>query len=75
MDDRLFDFEKYMKNLSHVHNRIHKIIDDYNPQTKSKYEDKKRAFSILNEVKNSVPDFYFNPETISKLIKSISLQD
>ena len=36
---------------------------------KAENEDKKRVVSILNAIKNSVLDFYHNPETISKLIK------
>ena len=41
--DRLFNFEKSITNLSDVNNRIHRTIDDYNPQTKSAYEDKKSS--------------------------------
>ena len=39
--DRLFKFEKSIKNLSDVDNRIHSIIDNYKPKTETEYEDKK----------------------------------
>ena len=69
MDNRLFNFEKSIKNLSDIDNRIHKIIDDYNPKAKTEYENKKRALSILDAVKNYILDFYRNRETIFKLIE------
>ena len=68
MNDTLFNFGKFIKNLSDVGDRIHRIKGDCIPQTKSEYEDKKRVLSILNAVKKSVVDFYLNRETISKLI-------
>ena len=43
VDNRLFNFEKSIKNSSDVDNRIHRIIGDYNPQTKSEYEYKKKS--------------------------------
>ena len=69
MDDRLRIFEKSTKNLSDIDNIIHRIIDDYNPQTKTKYVDKKRVLSILSAVKNFIIDFYLNGKTI-KLLKA-----
>ena len=46
MDDKLFNFEKSVKNLSVVDNRIHKIIDEYKPPRETEYEDKKDSLAI-----------------------------
>ena len=66
MDERLFNFEKSITNLSNVANRIHRIKDNYKPETGTEHEDKKiGVISILNKDKNSVLDIYINRETIS----------
>lgn len=74
MDDRLFNFEIFTKNLSDIDNRINSIMDAYNPQAKTEYEDKKGVFSIFNAVKNCTFDFYCNRETIFKLIRKYQSQ-
>ena len=74
MNNRLFNFEKSIKNLSDIDNKIHRITDNYKPKTETKYEDKKRIVNILNSVKNSILDFYLNLETISKLTKKYQPQ-
>ena len=51
VDDRLFTFEKSIKRLSVIDNRINGVIDNFKPKTETKYEDKKRIISILNAVK------------------------
>ena len=43
MDDKLLHFEKSIKNLSDVDNRIHSIINNYKHETKAEYEDKKSS--------------------------------
>ena len=48
---------------------MHRIIDHYNPQTKSEYEDKERNLNILNAVKNFILYFYLNHDTITKMIQ------
>ena len=71
MNDRLFNFKKLSKNfkkLSDVDNRIHRIIEDYNPPKNNQYEDKKINLSILNTVKSSFLDFDLNRASNSMLI-------
>ena len=51
VDDRLFTFEKSIKRLSVIGNRINGVTDNFKPKTETKYEDKKRIISILNAVK------------------------
>ena len=51
VDDRLFTFEKPIKRLSVIGNRINGVTDNFKPKTETKYEDKKRIISILNAVK------------------------
>ena len=41
MNDRLFNFDKTIKNLSDFDNRIYMIIDDYKPKVEIKYEHQK----------------------------------
>ena len=73
VDDGLFNFGKYIKNLANIANKMN-IIDDYKPKTKTEYDDKKKVVSILNEIKNSILDFYLHRETIFKLIKKYQPQ-
>ena len=67
----LFNFEKLIKVLSDVDNRIHGIIDDYKPKTDNEYE----VVSILNAFKNSTFDFYLHCETTSQLNNKYHLKD
>ena len=41
MDDRLFNFQRLIKNLSNVDHRKYMNIDDYKPKTETKYKGKK----------------------------------
>ena len=75
MDDKLFNFEKFIKNVAVIDNRTYRIIGKYKPNTKIQYDGKKRVVSILNEVKDYILDFYLNHETISKLNKKKILED
>ena len=55
-------------------NRINTIIDNYKPKTAIKNEDKKRIFSMLNEIRITMLDFYVHYNTFSKLTKRYQLQ-
>ena len=50
------------------------VIDDYNPKTNTRYENKKRVVSILNEIRKSILDFYVHYDTIFKLTKKYHFQ-
>lgn len=39
-DDRLFNFEKSIKNLANIDDKVNIVIDDYKPKTKTKYGNK-----------------------------------
>ena len=55
-------------------NRINTIIDNYKPKTAIKNEDKKIIFSMLNEIRITMLDFYVHYNTFSKLTKRYQLQ-
>ena len=58
VDDRLANFEKSIKNLGNIDNKINKIMDDYKPKTEIEYDVKKgfllmgpcSGFSVLHGV-------------------------
>ena len=50
------------------------IIDYYKPKTKIKYENKKKVVSILNEIRESILDFYVHYDSIFKLTKKYHSQ-
>ena len=74
VDDRLFNFEKSIKNLTNTANTVNKIINDYKPKTKIEYEDKKRVASILDEIRKSMLDFYVYHEIFFKQTEIYKLQ-
>ena len=41
MDDTLFNFEKSIKNLESIDNKVNIIIDDYKPKGETDHDDKK----------------------------------
>ena len=67
MDDKLFNFEKSIKHLANIDNKINIIIGNYQPKTETGFVIKKSVFSILNEIRSSILDFYLNYETICKM--------
>ena len=69
MDNGLFNFEKSIKNLVNIEDKINMIIDDYKPKIETKYDDKKRVVRILNDIRNSMLDCYTYCDTFSKLTK------
>ena len=46
-DDRLFNFEKSIKNLANIDYKVNIIIDYYKPKTETGwYEDKKQLLAL-----------------------------
>ena len=50
------------------------IIDYYKPKTNIKYENKKKVVSILNEIRESILDFYVHYDSILELTKKYHSQ-
>ena len=48
MDDRLFNFEKSIKNVANIDDKVNILIDDHKPKTATEYDNKKIVVSILN---------------------------
>ena len=48
VDNRLFNFKRSIKNLVNIDEKINATIDDYKPNTETKYDNKKEllAFQI-----------------------------
>ena len=46
------------------------IIENYEPKTKTKIENKKRDVSIWNKIKQHLFDYYLHPNAIVKLHKN-----
>ena len=63
------NFEKPIKNLANINNKINAIIDYYKPKRKAEYDNKKIVVNILSKIKKSVFDFYVHRDTIFKLTK------
>ena len=66
-DYRLLDFEKSIKGLANIDDKINMIIGYYKPKTESRYDDEKRVVSILNEIAKFMFDFYTYHKTMFKL--------
>ena len=63
-------FHKSIKNLTDIDNRGHMIVENYEPKTKTKTENKKRDVSIWNRIKQHLLDYYLHPNAIVKLHES-----
>ena len=46
MDGGLFNFEKSIKRLSVIYNRIHRIVDDYIPKQRQNSKTKKEFLAF-----------------------------
>ena len=46
VQDGLLNFEKAMKNLANLDNKINMIIDNYKPKTKTEYGNKKELLAF-----------------------------
>ena len=57
-----------------IDNKINSIIDDYEPKLDIKRGNKRRAVSILNEIRNSLPDSYLNHGTTFKMKRRYQAQ-
>ena len=66
--DGLFNFEKAMKNLANLDNKINMIIDIIKPKQRLNIWQQRRADTILNEIRKSMLDFHVYHDTIFKLI-------
>ena len=67
LKENFLNFEKFIKKLANIHDKINMMIDYYKPKTKIKYEDKKRVVSIFNKIKSYMLDLYTYHETIFKV--------
>ena len=72
--NRLFNFEKSIKNLVNIDDKTNMVIDYYKPKTDTEYDDKKRVVTILNEARISMLNFYTYRGTFSKLTKKYQAQ-
>ena len=68
------NFEKSIRNLVNINSKINVVIDNYKPKTNTRYENKKRVVSILNEIRKSILDFYVHYDSIFKLTKKYHSQ-
>ena len=57
-----------------IDNKINSIIDDYEQKIDTKHGNKRRAVSILNEIRNSLFDFYLNRGTTFKMTRRYQAQ-
>ena len=68
VDNNFCNFEKSIKNLANIHNKMTIIeVNYYKPKTKTEYDDKKRVVSILKEIRKPMFDLYTHHESIIKL--------
>ena len=44
--DRMLNFKKSIKNLPNIDNKINMIIDDYQPKSETKYDNKKELLAF-----------------------------
>ena len=53
VDNRLFNFKKYINNSANIKikQKINIILNDHKAKTETWYNDQKRVVSILNEIK------------------------
>ena len=52
VDNKIFNFEKSIKNLANIDEKINMIIDYYKPKTKTKYDDKKELLVFLMKLES-----------------------
>ena len=65
--ENLFVFDKSIENLIDIENKI--IIENYEPQTKARVEDKNR---VLNETKYNLSDHYLDLDFLLSCINILS---
>ena len=46
VDDRLFNFEKCIKNFANIDDKVNIIIEDYKPKTETKYDNKTEFLAL-----------------------------
>ena len=62
-----FDFQKSIKSLATIDEKINAIVYNYESKRKVQIEDKKIAVSILNKIRYKLLDYYLDPHTINEL--------
>ena len=65
-----FFFDRSIKNLADIKNKINMVVGNYEPKTKVELENKKSVISIFNEIRYDLPDYYLDPNNIVQLHKS-----
>lgn len=50
-------FNKFIKNLATINNTTNTIAEEYEPEAKVWVENKKIVISILNKIRNNLPDY------------------
>ena len=60
-------FNRSIKKLATIDNKVKTIIENYEPQKRLKLRTKKRVVSILNKTMYDLLDYYLDPNTTETL--------
>ena len=56
-----------------IDDKLDMIVENYKPKTKIEYDHKKRVVSILNKIRYSMLDFYYDPNSIAAVHKNSNI--